>query len=116
MDTLEPVAAPVVSKRLSEAVAELIRETDSHLIRDAAAAVGNYTRMKMYRLWHIPNRYFIPPTDPAKLPEYEETFSKLVTELNRAGCIDLDRDGEPACLSGKPAVLQELQGATHGTG
>ena len=51
----------------------------------------------MWRLWHVPFKYHLPNVAGGE---------QLYRELNEKGYIDLDRDGEPACLSGKPAVLK----------
>jgi len=65
---------------------------------EACEAVSAFTREKMYRLHHIPHKYYLPTAKPGDL-------KRLYEEMNTVGHIDLDEHGEPACLSGKPAVL-----------
>lgn len=65
-------------------------------------AMDDWTRETMWRLRHIPARYFI-------MAELRQHLDKLANELARNGYIDLDADGQPACISGKPAVLQPAE-------
>jgi len=69
----------------------------------AGSCIAAFTRDKMHRLRHIPMKYYFPPEhggDPQK-------FSIMQHEINTKGFIDLDADGEPCCLSDKPAVLRD---------
>jgi hypothetical protein len=68
----------------------------------ACDAVNAYTREKMWRLFHIPARYFI-------IPDLRDDFRTLAGEINEKGCIDLDEDGQPAVLTGKIAKLAQLR-------
>jgi len=91
---------PLKPKKTEELNAELAKHLDkgSKLSCEACEAVSAFTREKMYRLHHIPNKYYLPTAKPGDL-------KRLYEELNKVGHIDLDEHGEPACLSGKPAVL-----------
>lgn len=82
---------------LNAAVMALL-EDDGPLVREAEAACVSFTREKMYRLYHIPMRYFL---DPA----LEAAQYTLWQEIGRCGCIDLDAAGKPCVLTGKPPVL-----------
>lgn len=70
-------------------------------------AVTRWTRIKMWRLWHIPMKYFCPPP-PGQEPEYEENFAKLWQTIHEVGYIDLDDQGQPCCLTGNPPHLAKL--------
>lgn len=83
--------------RLNDAIFDYIA-ADGPVVRSAAKAIGRFTRLKMHRLWHIPNRYFLDPT-------LEPQLYTLWQEIGRYGCIDLDAGGTPCVLSGKPPVL-----------
>lgn len=71
---------------------------DAPVAKQAVVAIGRFTRMKMYRWWHIPNVYFL-------CHELEAQLYTLWQEIGRYGCIDLDLDGKPCVLSGKPPAL-----------
>lgn len=64
----------------------------------ALDAVTTWTRRRMFCLNHIPNRYFLVEELQADLPA-------LYAEMEKYGYVALDRDGMPAVLSGKPAVI-----------
>jgi hypothetical protein len=72
------------------------------LNHDAVKAVRDFTLLKMYRLNHIPAKYYMPGAKPG-------TLKTLVKEMNTKGCIDLDEDGEPAVLTGKTPKLELLK-------
>ena len=65
-------------------------------------AVTEWTRQKMYRLLHVPARYYLPEADPA-------AFNTLAAERAAKGRIDLDATGEPCALSGRPPVIKETE-------
>jgi len=74
---------------------------------EAVAAITEAVREEMHRLRHIPTRYFIAGVDPiAGTKEQKQAardaLLKLDSELDSKGFIDLDKDGEPCCLSGNP--------------
>jgi hypothetical protein len=77
----------------------LFDAADPQLVAEASKAMHDFTLEQMYRLWHIPMKYFIDQ-DAAAL----ETLS---TELLKHGHIDLDAAGTPCCLSGRPSVLNQ---------
>lgn len=74
---------------------------------EAVAAVNSFTRDKMHRLRHIPNKYYLPPAYAAELGVKEGDVKKLYAELDSKGYINLDHDGEPCVLSGKPSVMKD---------
>lgn len=53
-------------------------------------------RRRSYWL-HVPSRYYQPDMDGSEL-------KTLQGELERAGAIALDANGEPCCLSGQPPL------------
>ncbi len=65
----------------------------------AIDAISEFTRDKMYRLRHIPARYY--------LLEPITTLKIMYKELNKKGYIDLDRDGKPCCLTNLKPVLSD---------
>lgn len=68
--------------------------------KEACDAINEFTRWQMYRLYHIPARYFLNP-------DLQEHLQPLADELGKHGYIDLDRDGQPCCLSGNTPVLRK---------
>lgn len=60
----------------------------------ALRAVNDFTRRKMFRLYHIPAKYIFSGDTEAR--------SLLTKELGQQGYISLDREGEPCVLSGNP--------------
>lgn len=75
-------------------------EANKHQVEMSNAAYS-YTRDYMYRLRHIPTRYYLPPVPP----EREGDLTILYEEMAKYGYIALDADGQPAVLSGKSPVL-----------
>lgn len=67
--------------------------------KKAEEALRAYVLWKVYVLYHIPFKYFLP-----NCPEHEH-LGTLAEELDSKGHIQLDRDRNPCCLSGEePAV------------
>ena len=62
---------------------------------------ADYTRQVVYRLHHIPMRCFLDAIEGNT-----EQFEILAKELDTHGYIDLDLNGNPCCLTGKPPVLE----------
>jgi len=70
---------------------------------EVAEALNEATREEMHRLRHIPARYFIPSATAGVIDSTQRAdLLKLDAELYEKGFIDLDKDGEPCCLSGNP--------------
>ena len=69
---------------------------------EAQKAAADYTRSCLRYIHHIPTRYFLPPVRPEDTEKANADFRKLAEELGAKGYIELDCDGEPACLTGKP--------------
>lgn len=67
-------------------------------VQAAADAISNFTRDRMYRLRHIPMRYYLSEAESVHL-------NALYDEINKRGYIALDTDGKPCVLSGKEPVL-----------
>lgn len=68
--------------------------------RCATDAVNEYTLDAMWRLWHIPFKYYLPGANP-------DDLNKMYEEIGKVGYMDLDKDGLPCCLSGQPSVIEE---------
>lgn len=65
----------------------------------AVQAINDFTRRKMYILEHIPTLYFIP------CEQSKRDFPAMMEEINKRGCIHLDSEGRPCCLSGNDPVI-----------
>jgi hypothetical protein len=83
-----------VNEHLWQLLADLGKE------KDAIDAVNRFTVEKMFRLYYVPNIYYLDPT-------LTDDCSKLLKELAINGYIDLDKNGKPCVLSGEPPVLKE---------
>ena len=66
---------------------------------ELSAALDDYVMESMYVLRHIPTKYF--------LEEDGHLFPVMAKELSEKGCIYLDRDGQPCCLTGNPSHYLE---------
>ena len=65
----------------------------------AAEAVALYTCEKMWVLYHIPMRYYIPGCEP---PEF---LTQMYRELDQQGRVLLDAGGRPCCITGRQPKL-----------
>lgn len=70
----------------------------------AMDAVDEFTRDKMWRLRHIPMKYYLPPED-GDADKSGEVLADLYGEMSKYGYIALDKKGEPCVLSGNEPVL-----------
>jgi len=85
--------------------------------RVAISAVNCRTREFLWRIYHIPLKYLMPPIpvsedgviDAEAEAEADRQFSVLKGQLQAKGYISLDRNRAPACLSGEPPVLPETE-------
>jgi hypothetical protein len=90
----------MMSAEEAAAHAELISQLCEGLVSaELSAALTDYTVESMYVLRHIPTKYF--------LEEDGHLFPVMAKELNEKGCIYLDRDGQPCCLTGNPSHYLE---------
>jgi hypothetical protein len=92
------------AKNNAEIFESFFETIDEDLEKKAVDAVNAFTREFMWRLWHIPFRYYLPGGKSGD-------FEKLAAEIDASGYIDLDADGEPCCLSGKPPMLEAIKQA-----
>jgi hypothetical protein len=72
------------------------------LTENVVDAVHEYTFGQIYRLYHIPTRYYCGDYGP-------DILRRLCQELYEKGRIDLDRKGQPCCLSGQPSPMDQFQ-------
>jgi hypothetical protein len=76
-------------------------------LKEAADTLCSFTQFKMYSLQHIPARYLI-------MEEEQKHLVALCYELKSTGRILLDRDGKPACISGRRPALWSIWPNLHG--
>lgn len=94
---------------LNETLFNALENAPSPLVEEAADTINLWTRKKMWTLWHIPFKYYLPP-EKEPTTELEQLYRELATH----GEIALDRSGEPCCLSGRRPALLHIYPDLHG--
>lgn len=80
------------------------------MLKEASDALSLWTRKRMWTLWHIPFKYYLPDNRGQTLSDLERLYAELATH----GEIALDRSGEPCCLSGRRPALLHIYPDLHG--
>lgn len=80
---------------------ELTDKTQEWMETFSANPIQAFVKLKMHTLQHIPMRYYMPDYPGVN----EGDLQRLYDELHSRGSIHLDKDGQPACLSGKEPVI-----------